>query len=235
MAFHKVTYNRHLKQANLYWRGCNFRCHGCSYKIKGQSMEMPLPVESVKKTLENLDITRVHFLGGEPTLNPDLSEISVFAHDHLGVYTKIGHCNGSGLPDGGIDAMSVSIKTYSDDIHIAYTGVSNAGILRNFKAAYGMEIELDASSVLIPGCVDHREIEKIAAFISDIDPFIPYHIVSFIPPAGSPWRGPSLEEMEQAASVARQYFLTVTFSLVDMEDFLHRKRADMKYASQRVS
>jgi pyruvate formate lyase activating enzyme len=236
MAFHEITYNRLLKQANLYGRGCNFGCRGCSYKVNSSTRNgVPLSVEAVKRTLEKLDVTRVHFLGGEPTLNHDLPEIAGFAKKHLGTYTKIGHCNGSGLPAGDIDAMSVSIKAYADEIHIAYTGVSNASVLQNFRKAHEMGIEVDAASVLIPGCIGGDEIARIAAFISRVDPKIPYHIIGYVPPEGSPWRKPSPQEMELTVSTVREILHKVTYSLLDTDDLIKRRYGGIRYLSSRVA
>ncbi|HEY66019.1 MAG TPA: radical SAM protein [Caldilineae bacterium] len=239
MPFSMVTYSRRFKRANIYSDGrCNFRCRGCSYnlnpptKASGPAL---LTVERVKEVLTELDVERVHFLGGEPTLNPDLAEVARFAHKELGLFTKIGHSNGSNMPPDHIDAVSVSIKAFDDALHREYTGVSNAPVLANFKTMYQRGIQVDASSVFIPEFIDLGEIERIVRFIASLDPEIPYHITGYVPVPGAPWRAPTREEVEEAADVARRYLAHVTFSALTQDDLLHLRERDVRYQSVRVA
>lgn len=234
---YKVTYTPRFKRANVYNWGCNFRCRGCSYKL-GSPYEPGMPFlapKRVKEALERLDIERVHFLGGEPTTNPDLPELARFAKKQLGAYTKIGHSNGSIMPPKDIDAISISIKAYTDEIHVDYTGASNADVLANFERVYGLGVEVDASSVLIPGYIDHDEIERIARFIASVDPKIPYHIVGYVPVPGAPWRAPRREEVERSAKAAGRYLSSVTFSSLSPDEFLNLRRIDPRYMSIKVA
>lgn len=122
--------------------------------------------EKVKNVIEEMAkkslIKRVHFLGGEPTINPWFEELLKFCKD-LNLYTCLGHTNGSKVVD--VDEANVSIKAYTEDIHIECTGVSNKKLLRNFMEAYEKGIKLKANSVFIPDFIDYEEIEKIAKFI----------------------------------------------------------------------
>ena len=194
-----------------------------------------LGAEEVKDVLTGLDVERVHFLGGEPTLNSDLAEVARFAHEELGAYTKIGHSNGSILPPAHIDAISVSLKAFDEALHRDYTGMSNAPVLANFEAMYRQSIQVDASSVFIPGYVGLEEIERIARFIAWLDPEIPYHITGYVPVPGAPWRGPTREEVEKAAEAARRYLAHVTFSALTADDFFHLRERDVRYRSVRVA
>ena len=224
-----------FKRANIYNHGCNFNCTWCSYKLKnGNKPKKFLNIDQIKKILSNLDIERVHFLGGEPTIYSGLAEIVDFAKNELGIYTKIGHSNGSRMLPQGIDAASISIKTISEKIHIEHTGVSNAPVLRNFAEAYDRGIALDASSVLIPGFIDCDEIEKIAQFIADISPSIPYHIVGYLPVPNSPWREPTPKEVKKAENIAKKYLKNVTSSCLTIEDFFNLNQ-NVQYKSIRVA
>lgn len=235
MAIYKITYSPEFKRANVYSWGCNFNCKGCSYKLKTSNAPKTfLSVEKVKETLLRLNLERVHFLGGEPTVNPDLPELVRFCHDELKVYTKIGHSNGSIMPPKDVDAISVSIKAYTDAIHIDYTGFSNSKVLTNFAKIHDIGIKVDASSVLIPEYIDSNEIEKIAKFIASIDPNIPYHIIGYVPVPGAPWRRPTQEEVEHAAQIARKHLSNVTFSCLSPEEFLNLREKDPRYRSVEV-
>jgi pyruvate formate lyase activating enzyme len=238
MPFYKVTYSPRFKRANVYSWGCNFNCRGCSYKInspyKGKGNGF-LSVERVEELLTGLEVERVHFLGGEPTLNPDLPKLAHFVRYKLGAHTKIGHSNGSAMPPDDVEATSVSIKAFSDEIHIPYTGVSNAPVLENFARAYENGVAMEASSVFIPGYIDCDEIEKIARFIAEIDPQIPYHIVGYIPVPDAPWRAPTPDEVKQAVAIAERHLSHVTSSCLGMEGFLHLKATDPRYESIKVA
>jgi pyruvate formate lyase activating enzyme len=236
MPFYKVTYSPKFKRANVYSWGCNFNCRGCSYKINSPyGGNGSLSVEGVEQVLKGLEVGRVHFLGGEPTLNPDLPRLAHFARYRLGAYTKLGHSNGSMMPPDDVEATSVSIKAFSDEIHIQYTGVSNASVLENFARVYENGVEMEASSVFIPDYIDCAEIENIAKFIAEIDPRIPYHIVGYIPVPESPWRAPTPDEVKQAVAIAERYLAHVTSSCLGMEGFLHLKATDPRYESIKVA
>ena len=236
MAIYKITYSEKFKRANLYNYGCNFNCAWCSYKLKSYGKpDKFLSIGQIKKVLSNLEIERVHFLGGEPTTYSGIAEIAEFAHNELGVYTKIGHSNGSLMPPEHIDAWSVSIRAVSDSKHRKYTGGKSAiEVLRNFKEGYDKGIEMDASSILIPGLFDKDEIEKIARFISEIDPNIPYHIVGYVPVPNSHWRKPTPSEVKEAENIAKRYLKHVTSSCMTVEEFLNIDR-DIRYKSIRVA
>nr|MDO8043792.1 radical SAM protein [Candidatus Baldrarchaeota archaeon] len=107
----------------------------------------------------------------------------------------------------------VSIKAFSYQVHKYYTGKSNRRVLRNFKSIYENAPEkLSAETVLIPGLVDIDEIERIAKFISSIDPTIPLRIDCYWPVVpNTPWRAPTREEIRSAVISARKYLENVHF------------------------
>lgn len=237
MAIYKITYSKKFKRANVHNYGCNFNCTWCSYKLYEKSKpENFLSTAKIKEVLGELDIEKVHFVGGELTMYPLFNEICDFTKNELGVYSKIGHSNGFNLPPKTIDAISVSIKSLSEDVHLKYTGKSNVPVLNNFKIIYERGIEVDASSVFIPGLVEHDGIEEISRFIADIDPKIPYHIVGYVPVPDAPWRSPTKEEILKAKQVAEQYLGDVTMSWFHSpEDYIKMTREDYNYQNVRVA
>ena len=236
MAIHKITYSEGYKRANIHNYGCNFDCSWCSYKLRNDKRpERFLSMSRIKKMLGDLGPERVHFIGGEPTLYTGLGELASFAHDQLGAFTKIGHSNGSRLPPPDIDAWSVSIRTMSEKDHIAHSGGYSAlKILQNFKDGYDVGIEMDASSILIPGFVEKLEIERIARFIADIDRNIPYHLVGYLPVPNAPWHGPTCEEVHDAVNIAREHLSNVTSSCLSIDDLSDLKATDIRYHSVQV-
>jgi pyruvate formate lyase activating enzyme len=89
------------------------------------------------------------------------------------------------MSSGG--CMKLDIKAYDEHIHLALCGVTNKRTLENFKALSQRFHErplppfLLASTLLVPGYVDEREIEGIAGFIASLNPEIPYSLLAFYP------------------------------------------------------
>jgi len=89
------------------------------------------------------------------------------------------------LASGGI--IKFDLKAFSEEIHLALTGVSNSQTLKNFAALaprLGERPEvpfLTASTLLVPGYVDLEEIFGLARFIARLNPDIPYSLLAFYP------------------------------------------------------
>ncbi|MEW5937420.1 MAG: radical SAM protein [Candidatus Thermoplasmatota archaeon] len=88
------------------------------------------------------------------------------------------------LSSGG--CMKFDLKAYSDNLHIALTGVSNKRTLGNFRRLAKRAGERDpppliASTLIVPGYVDAEEVRAIASFIASLNPEIPYALLAFHP------------------------------------------------------
>ncbi len=89
------------------------------------------------------------------------------------------------LASGGV--IKIDLKAFSEEMHLALTGVSNAQTLQNFAALaqrVGERPEvplLTASTLLVPGYVDLEEIHGLARFIARLNPDIPYSLLAFYP------------------------------------------------------
>ncbi len=232
----KVTYNAAYRRAAVYSSGCPFRCEWCSYRLGVGSNGPPaIGVQEVKDTLASLDIDRVHFVGGEPTVWEPLSEVALFARDALGARTKLGHTTLWNPPPQGIQEASVSLKTLDDDVHRRHTGVSNRRVLRNFRYAHAAGVVMDASSVLIPDLVGPGEVEAVARFVADVDPSIPFHLIAYVPVPDSPWRAPTEGEVADAVSLVGDHLGSVTWSQLTESDLAHLTVRDPRYASVQVA
>lgn len=87
------------------------------------------------------------------------------------------------LESGG--CIKFDLKAMDANIHRALCGVDNRRTLENFAAA-ARRISLRpqpplliASTLLVPGYIDAREVTAIASFIADLDPSIPYALLGF--------------------------------------------------------
>ena len=89
------------------------------------------------------------------------------------------------LLSGG--CVKFDLKAWDEGLHVALTGITNRRTLDNFARA-AKEISrrpvpplLVASTLLVPGYVDEREVGSIAAFLASLDPQIPYSLLAFHP------------------------------------------------------
>jgi pyruvate formate lyase activating enzyme len=89
------------------------------------------------------------------------------------------------LSTGG--CIKFDLKAHDETLNYALTGTSNRRTLENFgrAATRGRERATPplvvASTLLVPGYVDAEEVSRIARFIADLDPTIPYVLLGFAP------------------------------------------------------
>ena len=126
--------------------------------------QLPFLIKATKKILENKNI-RVcwEWNGtGNPSLVRQCAEISY-------------ETNGT---------IKFDLKAFDKNLNIALTGRPNDRTIDNFKMIaeeFKKDDMLTATTLLIPGYIDEKEIESIAKFISSLDPNIPYSLLAFHP------------------------------------------------------
>jgi pyruvate formate lyase activating enzyme len=83
--------------------------------------------------------------------------------------------------------IKFDLKAWDERLNTCLCGVSNRPTMENFKKISKLYEErqeapvLSASTLLIPGYVDAKEVEGIAGFISEISQEIPYTLLAFYP------------------------------------------------------
>lgn len=235
MPFYKVTYSEKYRRATVHNWGCNFRCQGCTYKLKEHPRpEGYLDVEDIHRCLKGLELDAVHFMGGEPTTNPQLPDMLAFCKRELGVTTRLGHTNGSGLVLENLDGTNVSFKAFDDEVHRQYTGQSVLPAIDNFRKSFEAGLDMKASTVFNPDLGGLEQVEKVAQFVGGLDRRIPFHVLGYIPVPDAPWRRPTDEEMQQAVAVASRYLDTVTFSHITTEQAKDLEQRDERFTVCRV-
>jgi pyruvate formate lyase activating enzyme len=89
------------------------------------------------------------------------------------------------LRSGG--CIKFDLKAWDENLHRVLTGVTNRRTLDNFRRAAEQARErsvpplIIASTLLVPGYVEEEEVNRLAGFISSIDPDIPYSLLAFHP------------------------------------------------------
>ncbi len=235
MAIFKITYSAEFARATLHHDGCNFRCLGCTYKLASRPRPQQWPtIDAIHDCLRGLELDAVHFMGGEPTTNPQLPELLAFCKRQLGVATRLGHTNGSGLVLQDLDGSNVSFKAFDERLHRRYTGHPAAPLYANFRRSYEAGLEMRASTVFNPEFGGLEQVEKIAAFVGGLDRRIPFHVLGYIPVPGAPWRRPTSEELEQAVAAARRFLDSVTFSHLTSDQAKDLQHRDQRFAVRQV-
>jgi pyruvate formate lyase activating enzyme len=89
------------------------------------------------------------------------------------------------LKSGG--GIKFDLKAWDEKLNQALSGISNKQVFSNFEklAVYHNKRKepafLRASTLLVPGYIDEKEIAHISRFIAELDPTIPYSLLAFSP------------------------------------------------------
>ncbi|MHA1632021.1 MAG: radical SAM protein [Candidatus Freyarchaeota archaeon] len=227
---YQIVQHTYDKSVYISFQGCNFQCKGCYLKdtiwyyhlpedlkrrLQGIKHIRLLSLSEFESLVKGLDTEKAILGGAEPTLDEELPK-AIRLLSGLGIETHL-TTNGyilnrkmvGKLEEEGLSSVCISIRAYNDYVHRFYTGRTNRPVLDNFKLVSESGIEVMAESILIPGLVELDEIERIARFIADIDPSIPYRIDGFMPFGNVPWHSPSPEEVVKAVQVAKRYLENV--------------------------
>ena len=189
------------KNLAVFYQACSFDCLFCQnwhyrYSASGKSKVDAL---ALAEAVDDRTACICYF-GGDPTPQlPHAIRASRLALErnkgrilricwetngsmHPGLLKKAAELS---LSSGG--CIKFDLKAWSEELHIALCGVSNKRTLENFKllAEYGRRRPsppfLVASTLLIPGYIDREEVSRLAAFISSLNPDIPYALLAFHP------------------------------------------------------
>lgn len=89
------------------------------------------------------------------------------------------------LESGG--CIKFDLKAWNESVHYALCGVTNKKTLENFRVLSQLVSRrpepplLIASTLLVPGYVDEKEVEGIASYLAELNPEIPYSLLAFYP------------------------------------------------------
>jgi pyruvate formate lyase activating enzyme len=202
--YNQPEYGTYSYAAFLY--GCTFNCLFCqNYSHKNFSKKNLFEVETLAEQIaKNKKITCLCYFGGTPEaqlpFSINLAEIileKVRKTDENRKFRVCWEWNGSGNRDLVEECMKIAIdsggnikfdlKTFHEKLNLALCGISNKRTLENFKylvenyfGVRGEKMpEISACTLLVPGYVNHEEVENIARFVSSIDKSIPYSLLIF--------------------------------------------------------
>lgn len=222
--------------------GCNFGCRGCFSTAK----EVGGVVMSAEETLERLNIACMkHYgfvpeemliTGGEPTMTKRyllnliaLSREIGFKNIILctnGYEIGVDSTYGEALAASGLSEAQLDIKAYDRQLHIWYTGKSNAPVLKAARNLIDAGIDLIVQTVYIPKIIEEDEIRKIASFLAGINPEIRYRINQFEPRFSYQRiaRSPTEEEIVAAYEAASEHLPNTIRSMSCRREFTNEPR-----------
>jgi pyruvate formate lyase activating enzyme len=187
----------------VFYHACNFNCLYCqNWTFKKATFQRDRVSAAQLAAAIRPDTACICYFGGDPT--PQLPHALATARLALEAARGAGRLlricwetNGamqerwlkplaaSSLNNGGV--IKFDLKTFSEELHLALTGVSNSQTLQNFASLARCLGErpdvplLCASTLLVPGYVDLEEIHGLARFIASLNPEIPYSLLGFYP------------------------------------------------------
>ena len=189
------------KNLAVFYQACSFDCLFCqNWHYRGLALrESKVTAASLADAVDHRTSCICYF-GGDPTpqLPHSLRVARLALQRNQGRILRIcWETNGSmhpallkqaaeiSLNSGG--CIKFDLKAWDEGLHIALCGISNKRTLENFQllAEYARKRPspplLVASTLLVPGYIDKREVSNLARFISSLNPDIPYSLLAFAP------------------------------------------------------
>jgi pyruvate formate lyase activating enzyme len=183
----------------VFYEACTFDCLFCQnwhYRERSLTSKTRTAEELAESVSANTSC--ICFFGGDPT--PQLPHALAAARlarrqNKKRILRICWETNGSMSPELLEEMMSLSLesggcvkfdlKAMDKNVHYALCGVDNNRTLENFAAAAKHILKrpqpppLVASTLLVPGYIDEREVQTIASFIAEQNPNIPYALLGF--------------------------------------------------------
>ncbi|HUT31746.1 MAG TPA: radical SAM protein [Sedimentisphaerales bacterium] len=183
----------------VFYEACTFNCMFCqNWHYRERSTKDAARTAQQLAESVTANTSCICFFGGDPTCQlPHALAASRLARrqSRQRILRICWETNGSmspkllnkimdlSLESGG--CVKFDLKAMNRNIHLALCGVDNRRTLENFAAAAKRIPQrpepppLVASTLLVPGYIDAKEVSAIASFIADLDPNIPYALLGF--------------------------------------------------------
>jgi pyruvate formate lyase activating enzyme len=184
----------------VFYFGCTFDCLFCqNWQCRKVTGERTKTAEELAAAVEDA-VSCICYFGGEPS--PQIHHALAAARRARrarsdGILRICWESNGSmspallgpmidiSLESGG--CIKFDIKAFNAELHRALTGAGNDRTLSNVDLIAGhLERRPEpplfiASTLLVPGYVDEEEVSRIADFLAQRSPDIPYTLLAFSP------------------------------------------------------
>jgi pyruvate formate lyase activating enzyme len=175
--------------------GCNFRCKHCQNADISQYPRQhengiagaEWSPEEVVDGARRHDCQSISYTYVEPTIFYEFAyDCAVLAREQ-GI-KNIFVSNGYMTPEVTrhlaplLDGINIDIKAMSEEFYHEVCKARLAPVLENVRLFHELGVWVEVTTLLIPGWNDSdEELQKIARFIRDVDPAIPWHVTAFYP------------------------------------------------------
>lgn len=186
------------KNLAVFYGGCEFDCLFCQnwhFRYLTKKLEPRFKVEDIAKVIDK-ETFCICFFGGDPT--PQLPHALKIANMAAEKGLRVCWETNGGMNEILLRKMAeislksrgtikFDLKAFNENLNLALTGVSNKQTLKNFEILAkeylprAKGIFLVASTLLVPGYIDKKEVKDIANFISNLNCEIPYSLLGFYP------------------------------------------------------
>ncbi len=189
------------KNLAVFYHACTFNCLFCQnwhfrrMDIKGKGISAEELVDAIDERT-----SCVCYFGGDPSsqiIHSIKASRIALKRKRERILRICWETNGSMKEDFLEEIMNIALnsggcvkfdlKAWDKNLHMALCNTYNDQTLENFRFAASFVKKrrepplLIASTLLVPGYVDEKEVRSIARFISSIDPEIPYSLLGFYP------------------------------------------------------
>lgn len=183
------------KNLAVFYRACSFNCLFCQNWHFKRGRKVGISAEELAAVADNRTYC-ICFFGGDPATQVEHAiEVSKLLKDRVRICWET---NGSvsrkylkkmaelSWESGG--CIKFDLKCWDENLNYVLTGSTNKNTINNFSFLANMykgekrdSPFLVASTLMIPGYIDEKEVDCISSFISQLDPEIPYSLLAFYP------------------------------------------------------
>ncbi len=175
--------------------GCNFRCAFCQNADISQASKskgwgrwgQELPPEQVVDLAQKYRCASIAYTYTEPTVffeyAYDTAQIAT-ARGIKNVFVTNGYMTEEALGkiEPYLDAANVDLKGFTDEFYRRTCGAQLQPVLDSIRLMHQMGVLVEVTTLIVPGHNDSdEELRRIARFLADISPDLPWHISRFVP------------------------------------------------------
>jgi len=175
--------------------GCNFRCAHCqNYQIsqyphahEGEIIGRERSPEDVVNAAQQANCRSISYTYVEPTIFYEFAyDCAVLAHQRgiKNVFVSNGYMGEEVTRHLApvLDGINIDIKAFSEKFYHQVCKARLQPVLDNVRLMRRLGVWVEVTTLIIPGWNDSDdELGRIAAFIKEVDPAIPWHVTAFYP------------------------------------------------------
>ncbi|MCK5559503.1 MAG: radical SAM protein [Thermoplasmata archaeon] len=193
------------KNLAVFYGACTFNCLFCQNWQYRRMVTKLSPMMTAQELSATVDpkTSCICYFGGDPTpqilhaiktsklaLEANSDRILRICWESNGSMSRSHLKTAADLSMSSGGCLKFDLKTWNEELHKALCGVTNKRTLENFEWLVDKYFHqrksseppfLTASTLLVPGYIEHDEVAQLAEFLSSLDPNIPYSLLAFHP------------------------------------------------------